>query len=314
MKKTGFSVDRAAFFLFEERPQKTLLRSLGVVYVLVRMVTFVLVSLLALPFVWGALTTVLGANDGAAGGARQVQWLSDTFEWLSLFSGFLFIPVYVAIYTALLRWMTRKGPDERPIGLRFARQEWQVFLALIGMSLFVVAAALITVLPLVLLTVVTAGVWDSVGGWLGGFLVVATVLYGAAWFCGVIWFAVSLSPAPALTVQCGQVQVLKALRISKGHFWGLFLAYVLQFFIAIALSLAVLAGALLLAIPFLGVGFALSGGLVPDMGNAVLFAGLAFIPVVILSIGALGVNYLQMAMGAGVGACLVNEYGPGADA
>lgn len=85
---------------------------------------------------------------------------------------------------------------------------------------------------------------------------------------GIIYTTVRLSLAPVMTFDAGALRVFESWRMTRGHFWRILFAFVLSglFSIIVAVSMAVLAGALALAV------FSMSGGPSVYAAHGVSFA------------------------------------------
>ena len=302
MASHTFSADKAAFFLFDDRPHKHTWRRLGIAYVLARLVLIALILVIAAPFVISTLPNLTGMDPQSDAFKTQLQGSIQIIQSVGYLGAILFLPIFAAIYTALLRWMIRGQSGGKWFGLRFGQDEINVLVVLIALFVVVLFAALLALIPLAVLIAIAVALK---GGSLGGVFIALSILYALVWLAAVIWFSVRLSPAPALTVKHGKIQVFETLAISRGHFWGLFLAYVVQFFILLALSLGLVFAGLLVSLPFLGAGLALFGGDEPSMANVGAYIALAAVPLLFFALMGLAIEYLRYAMGAGVGACLV---------
>ncbi len=302
MASHAFSADKAAFFLFDDRPHKKTWRRLGVAYVIARLLLLALTFALAAPFVVNALPDLLAMDPQSEAFKTQLQGSMQVFQVVGYLGAILFLPVFTAIYTALLRWMIKGESGGKWFGLRFGQDEINVLVVFIAIFVVIMLVAFVGLLPFGAFIGLAVALKGST---LGGVFIALSILYGLIWMGGVIWFSVRLAPAPALTVQRGKIQVFETLAVSKGHFWGLFLAYVVQFFVLLALGLGVVFAGLLISLPFLGAGLALFGGEEPSMANVGAYIALAAVPVLFIVIAGLFVEYLRYAMAAGIGACLV---------
>jgi len=298
----SFSADKAAFFVFDKRDGKGTLRALGIVYVVVRLVLLAGVFAIMAPFIIRALPGLLEASPQSTEFNLQIQSLGNTLQAIGLLSSLVFLPIFISIYTALLRWMIKGEYGGKWFGLRFGEPELQVLVSMIAIAVVLFFGILFSLLPLGILIGLVAVMQKSGNA---GWFVMMSIAYGTIWLGGIIWFSVRLAPAPALTFQRGKIQVFETLAVSKGHFWGLFFAYVLQFFVLLAMSIGLLFFSLLVSLPFLGIGVAMFGWQEPDMANVGTYVALAAVPVLIITITGLVVEYIRYAMGAGVGACLV---------
>jgi hypothetical protein len=299
---SGFSADKAAFFVFEKREDPRTWRRLAWVYVFVRFVVLASLMVAMAPFLLKSVPDLMALTPESTEFNLKIQSLSNVVQAASMVASLFFLPVFISIYTALLRWMIHGPVTGKRIGLRFGEQELQVLVVMIAVGLVVVLGILLSMIPLGILIAVTVAMLKGDGG--GAMALFATIGYGVFWLGGIIWFSVRLSPAAALTVKRGKIQVFEAFAVSKGHFWGLFLAFVVQFFIVLAMSIGLLFLALLVSLPFLGVGVAMFGWQEPDMANVNAYIGLAAVPFSIIIITAIFMEYIRYAMYAGVGACL----------
>lgn len=298
----SFSADKAAFFVFDKRDGKGTLRALGIVYVVLRVVLLAGVFSIMAPFIISALPSILDASPESTEFNLKIQSLGNTLQAIGLLSSLVFLPVFISIYSALLRWMIHGEYGGKWFGLRFGEQELQVLVSMIAIAIVLFFGILFSLLPLGILIGVTVALWQGGNATLP---LILSIAYGVIWLGGVIWASVRLAPAPALTVLRGKIQVFETFAVSKGHFWGLFFAYVLQFFVLLAMSIGLLFISLLVSLPFLGIGVAMFGWQEPDMANVSAYVALAAVPLLIIMITGLVVEYLRYAMAAGVGACLV---------
>ncbi len=302
MSNRSFSADRAAFFVFEKRDDAKALRRLGTVYIVIRLLLLFIVLAIAAPYMIDAVPALFALDEKSTEFALKIQAMGNYFQAVGMLASIGFLPFFIAIYTALLRWMIFGQSSKKWFGLRFGEQELHVLVVMIAIAIITFLAILISLLPFGILVGITVALKE---GGNAGLPLILSIIYGVIWLCGIIWFVVRLSPAPALTVQRGKIQVFETFAISKGHFWGLFLAYLLQFFVVLAISLAILFFALLVSLPFLGIGYAMFGVQEPDMANVRAYIALAAVPLLLLTISGLALEYLRYAMGAGVGASLV---------
>jgi hypothetical protein len=297
-----FSADKAAFFVFNERPGKGTLRGLGIVYIVARLGLLAVFAVLIAPFIIQQLPNWFSEDMSSAELQRSIQAFSNSIQFIGMIPGLFFLPIFISIYTALLRWMVHGKAGGKWLGLRFGAQELHVLVVFIAITLMIIFLAVLLVFPFVFLVSATSAMAGSDNA---NLMLIATILYGVFYLGAVFWFAVRISPAMALTVQRGSIQVFETFKVSKGHFWGLFLAYIVQFFILLAASLALILATLLVSLPFLGAGLFMLNGQAPDMGNVRIYVGLAAVPVLFLMIMGTGLEYLRYAMSAGVGAALV---------
>jgi hypothetical protein len=297
-----FSADKAAFFVFNERPGKGTLRGLGIVYIVARLGLLAVFAVLVAPFIIQQLPNWFSEDMSRAELQRSLEAFSNSIQFISMIPGLFFLPFFISIYTALLRWMVHGKAGGKWLGLRFGAQELHVLVVFIAISLMIIFLAVLLVFPFVFLVSATSAMAGSDNA---NLMLIATILYGVFYLGAIFWFAVRISPAMALTVQRGKIQVFETFKVSKGHFWGLFLAYLVQFFILLAAGLALILATLLVSLPFLGAGLFMLNGQAPDMGNVRIYVGLAAVPFLFLMIMGTGLEYLRYAMGAGVGAALV---------
>ncbi len=302
MSNTIFSADRAAFFVFDKRENKSALRRLGTAYVLGRLILSLMVIAIAAPFLIGMLPDLLDMDPESTEFTLKIQSFANVMQAIGLLAGVIFLPLFTSIYTALLRWMIHGQSGDKWFGLRFGDQELHVLVVLIAVSVVIAFGAIFSFIPIIILLVMHEALGSVLQKGPAIILIILTIL---SWLFFWVWFAVRLSPAVALTVKRGKIQVFEAFAVSKGHFWGLFLAYLLQFFVIIAASLALIFVALLVSLPFLGIGVAMFGWSEPSMNNVGAYIALSMVPLLVIMVSGLTLEYLRYAMGAGVGACLV---------
>ncbi len=206
---------------------------------------------------------------------------------------------YGVLYAAVTRAVLR--PEEARYGyLRLGRAEVNQVLVLVGLSVLLFVLYVVIALALTAL----AGLIGVANRGLG---VLVATLGGLAEFCGFLYVLTRLSLAGPLTFDLGRVQVLQSWRLTKGHFWPMFGAYVL----ALALALVVM----LMITVLMAVVVALVGGgmtavatlLQPDLSSL----GAYFRPMALfsLAVGAL-TNALTTAITIGAGASLYKQLRP----
>jgi hypothetical protein len=148
---------------------------------------------------------------------------------------------HAVFYTAMLRAILRPG-DRAFAAIRLSIDELRQFaLAVVLVVLFVVYAFIAEVIAIVLIALAKG---------LGGAALPIDILIVLALIAAVVYPAIRLSVAPAMTFADGRISILRALPVTRGRFWPMFGTYVL----AMVLTLVV--------VILLGVIFALAIGAV----------------------------------------------------
>ncbi len=300
MARTDFSADKAAFFVFEKREKKKL-GALGVLYVLTRFVLIGAVIALATPLIMPSIPGLMDMDTQSTEFTLKIQSLSNIFSGINLLFSLLFLPVFIAIYTALLRWMLGDESKGGLFGLHFGETELNVLVVMIALGLLIAFGALFSLIPLAVVLGIAAALMDDPNK---GLLVTVGIVYVVIWLCTLIWVSVRLSPAAALTVKRGKIQVFETFAVTKGYFWSLFAAYLLRFFVLLAIGLVIFLAMLLIAIPFLLIGISMFGT-EPSMSHVAGYVSLAAVPVALYLMMGFGMEYLGYAMGAGIAARMV---------
>jgi hypothetical protein len=141
-----------------------------------------------------------------------------TFIWTSIF--------YCAIYRAVLR------PEEKGFGyLKLGGDE----LRMMGAVLLLIVAALVVVFVVGLVFGLLAAVLAKP---LGAFALLIDVLAAMALFCVYIWAVVRLSLYLPQTFAERRIDLPKAWRLTRGHFWGLVGMFLLDLIIVCGMVLA----------------------------------------------------------------------------
>lgn len=170
------------------------------------------------------------------------------FYLVILVAALLFASVFEAC--ALRHYVRREafslgfGVDElRLIGLYFL---WM---------LTIFALYIIVAIPIGLMIGLAAGLAGDAGP---AVVLPLIILLPIAVYCLLIWVAVRLSPAAAITIRDRKLTFLSARRATKGRFWSLFGAYLVLFVVVYLILIVIVA-------VFIGIGIGLATTLPPGI-------------------------------------------------
>ena len=194
---------------------------------------------------------LLAADDlarFAALTAGAPEQMSDPTQLLNLFKGLeplvlVTLPVsfllQVVMIAALYRACLRPG-ERRFAYLRFGRGELVVGAVLILLWLLYMAGLFAFVFAVLIIATVAGQIDPSLAGLVAALAVV--VFIG-----GHIWAFVRFSLVVADSFDRSTISLFHSLKLTHGHFWSLFGAYVLAFAFTVVLSLMALAAFMILA-------------------------------------------------------------------
>lgn len=224
---------RAAFFAFKKRERGGVLTQATIGYLIV---LFVLIAALA-AVAWRGLSAYFEwAATMTPGDAEAMTPPPEVMQALPVF--LLFMPLFylatAAYEAACLRWLVGGEAGGGFLGLKLDADVWRVFVCyLVWVALFIGGVFGLAIL---------VGIASAVN-------MMLAVALGFIGFFALIFFAIRLAPAAAVTVGIGKFSFFKAWTATQGKFWTLFGAF---FFIFIMLIVA----SVVLAIVF----FAVVGG------------------------------------------------------
>lgn len=135
----------------------------------------------------------------------------------------LFLALWAAVFRAVLF-----PAESRFFYLRFGMDE----LRLLGLMLLLILAMIVLEVVGVVGIILVAGLLSLLLGKAAG--VAVGVVMGLALFCFFIWVAIRILPAGPLTLLERKIMIAPAWRLSRGHFWRLFGAYLVITLVLIA--------------------------------------------------------------------------------
>lgn len=150
-----------------------------------------------------------------------------------------------AVYRELLRPGASAGGY-----VRFSSAEAMQLLAnLVLSSLLIGGVVLLLVFGMTIIGVILIAT-EQQGGGAQAVTIISLTIAGILTVLGVIYTAVRLSLAPVMTFEAGTLRVFESWRITRGHFWRIFFAFILSwvFSIIVCAFMLVLAGGLGLAV------------------------------------------------------------------
>ncbi len=141
--------------------------------------------------------------------------------------GFVVIGLFFTIImsTAVLRAVLR--PAESRFGyLRLSRDELRQF----GLFLMIAGIGLLYLFVIALVSAIVGGLAQSLGG--GPVSMLLNLLLSAATLCALIYPAIRLSLAPAMTFADGRISLFRSWALTNGRFWPLLGTYVMALLLA----------------------------------------------------------------------------------
>lgn len=242
------------FRIIREQP-RTILIWAAVSLVIGLIVQFILITMFGEGLAELQGLTAAGAQNSDA--AREAMQDILPFYVMVLPVALLMISAFTA---ACYRAVLGIG-DDRFGYLRLGRDELRLaalFLVFAGLAMGIIFAL---ILVLGILAAIAAVIQESSGSMAG--TVIVGILGGVATLAlipAAIWATVRLSLAAPMTLSQGRLAIFDSWRVTKGHFWPLFGAYVL----ALLLYVVVMALALIV---FTGVAAVLTGGDLAAVGK-----------------------------------------------
>lgn len=145
----------------------------------------------------------------------------------------LILPISLAIHAVLYATMARAvlRPSEDRVGyIRFGMDEARQALLVVLWILILVGAEAVAVIALIVLIAVVGLASKSLGPLVGG-------LGGLAIFVAMLYCAVRLSLASALTFDSGRVNLFGSWKLTRGRFWKMLGAYLLALGVGLVILL-----------------------------------------------------------------------------
>jgi hypothetical protein len=266
---------------------------------LLKIVFFVLTAAIAFPFM-GALMELLSADLTSEAAQLELGAKVSIFSNIQSLFGLFFFPFFLAIMGSFYRWAVNDDWSKKRFGLRFGTTELHLFLVYLVVYGLVFLAALLLIIPFFIVMSIQFTASDEFNSG----LVLMTFFGGLAVFCFLVWISVKLSLAAALTVRHGDIKIFESFSASKGHFWKLFGSYLFLILIYIVAALALLIIGLIIVLPFFGIGVAMVG-MSPTEADYLTIAVLAVVPIALITIIALWIEFWAYAASAGIGVYFV---------
>ncbi|MBL4618447.1 MAG: hypothetical protein JKY46_12210 [Robiginitomaculum sp.] len=291
-----YSISDAVFFATKHDKKSKHFRRLAITYILLKIVFFAVLVAIAFPFMSGLGELFSGDLDPQVLEAELVAPISLLSNIQSI-GGLLFLPFFMAVMGSFYRWAVNDDWSSKGFGLRFGNTELHLFLVYLVVYIIIILATLALIIPFSIVMSIQFAASDE----FSSTLVAVAVLGGFAIFWIWIWLAIKLSLAAALTVRHGEIKIFESFAATKGHFWKLFFSNFLFIIMYIVILVIFMIAMLIISLPFIGVGMAIFGTS-PAESDYILIAVVAAIPIALLIIAALWIEFWGYAASAGIGA------------
>ncbi|MCA8898188.1 MAG: hypothetical protein R3C00_13970 [Hyphomonas sp.] len=227
-----FNFSNAIFHIFRTGGPKGFLWKFALAYGVCGMLMYALMGWAFAP-IFASMFNPDVANDPDAMDALVLENMGR------IFGGYAIIMV-----AALLLWIMFEAASQRRymrgdgFGLRFSADEGRLLvLGLIFFGIFLATyIGLFVVMALVIGTSVAVSGDSGAGAGLAGVLMFVLMI---AYFVGLLFIMVRLSPAAALTIRDRKIRFSSAWRVSKGKGWAIFGSWMLQYLIMYGVMIVV---------------------------------------------------------------------------
>ncbi|MCF6292590.1 MAG: hypothetical protein L3J04_04255 [Robiginitomaculum sp.] len=294
-----YSISDAVFFAISHDKKSKHFKRLAIAYILLKIIFFILIALIAAPFM-GSLMELFSTDLTSEAAQLELGAKISVFSNIQTLGGLLFLPFFLAVMASFYRWTVNDDWSKKRLGLRFGATELHLFLVYLVVYGLVILVALLMMIPFVI-AAVTLGNSDTE---FNGYQFLMFFFGGLVYFAILIWLSVKLSLAAALTVRHGDIKIFESFSASKGHFWKLFGSYLFLMFIYMVAAMALFIMAAIIVLPFFGIGVAVVG-MSPTEADYLMIAALAVIPIVLITIIALWIEFWAYVASAGIGAYFV---------
>ena len=236
----------ATFFALKKRERSGVLTGIAAAYLVLMIV--IIGAFLAMNYQFlGPVVTWYGQLVSAsARGATPDPSTMQPPAGLGLFFlsiiPFMFVCylAFAAFEAACLRWMIR-GEVSGFMGLSLGRDTWSVYLCYwIWFFLYIGFSLIVGIISAVVIAVLMMG---SQNGQLGSAFIVGEIVRLVT-YIPLVFFAVRLAPASAVSVGEKRVAFFDAWKVTKGRFWELFLSF-LTLYVLVVIGEIVIVGALI---------------------------------------------------------------------
>ncbi|MFZ2031790.1 MAG: hypothetical protein WAU68_15875 [Vitreimonas sp.] len=239
----------ATFFAFRKREKGGVLGRASLAFLVVAIVllgAFIAVNIQAIGPIFGWYGQMISAAGKGGGAASASMMTPPPAGFLILILSiipfmFVFYVLFAAYEAACLRWMIRGETSGGFMGLSLGADTWRVYLTYwIWFGLYM-GYSLVSgmVIGAIFFASFASGANPADISVNMGPLFLASLALRLVFYGVLIYFAVRLAPAAAITVARRQFAFFDAWTVTKGRFWALFGAFLIVFLIAFAIEIVI---------------------------------------------------------------------------
>jgi hypothetical protein len=238
----------ATFFAFRKREKGGVLTRASLAFLALAIVflgAFIALNYQAIGPIFGWYGQMISAASKGAAATSASMMTPPPAGFVILFLSmlpfmFVFYVLFAAYEAACLRWMIR-GETGGFMGLSLGADTWRVYLTYwiwfgLYMGYSIVSAMVIG--AVFFATFASGGNPGDISTTMGP-MFLASVVIRLVFYAILIYFAIRLAPASAITVARRQFAFFDAWTVTKGRFWALFGAFFIVFLIALAVEIVI---------------------------------------------------------------------------
>jgi hypothetical protein len=239
----------ATFFAFRKREKSGVLMRASLAYLalaIVLLAGFIAINLQSIGPIFGWYGQIISAASKGGAAASASMMTPPPAGFLILFLSilpfmFVFYVLFAAYEAACLRWLIRGETGGGFMGLSLGADTWRVYLTYwiwfgLYMGYSIVSGM---VIGAIFFASFASGANPADVTTAMGPLFLASLVLRLVFYAILIYFAVRLAPASAITVARRQFAFFDAWTVTKGRFWALFGAFFIVFLIALAIEIVI---------------------------------------------------------------------------